>query len=317
MTMRPVGSMALVASSAATSVLLVLLSHTFSNPPRSPLLGLYEPIPSSAQQAPMDLASTFIDWNDPDLLAQVQRFLAEARSRRQLPMLTLEPFPDRAAGRRDSDLLPDVVAGRYDSRLRALGQLLAREPGPVLLRFGHEMDIRGQYPWSFEQPDHYVQLYRGVFRRIKGRQLPQVRWVWSPAGTPRAHRFWPGGEHVDLIGISIYSSRAWTQDGSLQSFSEQLGHKASLHRRFRRPLLVAETGVSGSAAEQRQWLAEALDALPQFPEVCGLVYFHAPQPSWMPLPTGHENWQLRAESLSWLLDHAPLQPRRGLRCVEA
>lgn len=309
--------MALVASSAATSALLVALSHSLSQPPHAPLMGLYEPVPSAAHQAPMELASTFIDWNDDDLLEQVQRFLAESRARRQLPLLTLEPFPDRAMGRGDADLLRDVVAGRYDRRLRALGQLLAREPGPVLLRLGHEMDIRRQYPWSFERPEHYIQLYRGVFHRLNGRQLPQVRWVWSPAGTDRAHLFWPGGEHVDLIGISIYSSRAWSQDRSLQSFAGQLAEKAWLHRRFRRPLLVAEAGVSGSAAEQQRWLAEALDALPRFPEVCGLVYFNAPQPSWMPLPTGHENWQLRGESLSWLIDHSRPQPRRGLRCVEA
>jgi beta-mannanase len=315
--MRPLGSVALVASSAATSALLVVFSHNLSNPPRPPLIGLYEPTPSAAQQAPLDLAATFIDWNAPDLLPQVRGFLAQARAQRRLPLLTLEPFPDREAGRGRADLLGDVVAGRYDQRLQDLGQLLSSEPGPVLLRFGHEMDIEGQYPWSFERPEHYIQLYRSVFHRIKAQDLPHVRWVWSPAGPSRAHLFWPGQSHVDLIGISIYVSRAWRKDGSLQRFSEQLAEKNWLHRRFRRPLLVAETGVSGSAAEQQLWLDEALQALPLFPEVCGLVYFHAPQPSWMPLPTGHENWQLQGETVSWLIEQAPLPQRRGPRCVEA
>jgi beta-mannanase len=315
--MHPLGSLALVASSAATSALLVVLSHNLSNPPHSPLLGLYEPSPSAAQKGSMDLAATFFNWNDPDLLDQVEEFLAQARTQRRLPLLTLEPFPDKAAGRRDADLLPDVVAGRYDATLQALGDVLAKEPGPVLLRFGHEMDITGQYAWSYENPAQYIQLYRSVFHRINAQRLPQVRWVWSPAGSPTAHQFWPGDAHVDLIGISIYASRAWTSDGSLQGFAEQLAEKNLLHRRFRRPLLVAETGVSGSAAEQRRWLAAALESLPQFPEVCGLVYFHAPQPSWMPLPSGHENWQLQGESLSWLLRQGHLPERRGLRCLEA
>jgi len=315
--MRSLRSLVLVATSALTSGVLLMLSYASANPPTRPLVGLYEYEPSSSQQARLDLAVGFFDWNAPDLLPQIHTFLQRSRRQRRVPLLNLEPFSDRAAGREKVDLLSDVFAGRYDRRLEALGLLLAADPSPVLLRFGHEMDKTGQYAWSFRDPKHYISLYHYVYGKLNGKALPHVRWVWSPAATPKAYRFWPGDAYVDLIGVSIYASRAWTPDRSLERFSDILERNRWLQRRYGRPLLVAEAGVSGSAADQQRWLKDALAALAAVPEVCGLVYFQASQPTWMPLPTGHEDWQLKPDPLNWLLQHLPLPKRRGPACVEA
>ena len=315
--MRSLGSFALVAASAITSGLLVMLSQASANPPVRPLVGMYEYQPSDAQKSRLDLAVEFFDWNAQDLPSQIQTFLNQARQQRRMPLLNLEPFADQASGQSNADLLKEVLAGRYDQRLQALAAILAAEDMPVLLRFGHEMDITGQYAWSFSNPKHYITLYQYVYNKLNGKSMPHVRWVWSPAGTPKAYHFWPGHAYVDLIGISIYASRAWTADQSLESFSEILERKTWLQRHFGRPLLVAEAGVSGSATDQQRWIQDAVVAMARFPEVCGLVYFQAPQPSWMPLPTGQENWQLKQGPLGWLLQQLPLAKRRGLACVEA
>ncbi|MEX0588794.1 MAG: glycosyl hydrolase [Cyanobium sp.] len=306
----------MVATSAATASLLVMLSHASTQPPKRPLLGIYEPITSAIQNTPMDIEVLFLDWNDKDAVPLLQAFLGEAQRRQRLPLLTLEPFPDRAGGRTNNDLLADVFMGRHDKAIATITQTLATHPGPVLLRFAHEMDKPGQYPWGFADPDRYLRLYNYVYGKVMAEGPTNLRWVWSPAGASNADLYWPGDASVDLIGLSIYSSRAWTPDRSLESFSQQLGQKRWLQRRFGRPLLVAEAGVSGSSADQRRWIEEAVASLPQFPEVCGLVYFQAHQPRWMPLPTGHENWELKAAPLRWLLAQRTLPARRGQSCVE-
>lgn len=314
--MRALGSLALVATSAATASLLVLFSHVSTHPPERPLFGIYEPTPTAIQNTPLGIEVLFLDWNNREAVTLLQTFLGEAQRRQRLPLLTLEPFPDRAGGRTNADLLADVHAGHHDRAIVTITGTLASHPGPVLLRFAHEMDKTGQYPWGFADPDRYLRLYSYVHGKVMAEGPTNLRWVWSPAGGSNADRYWPGDASVDLIGLSIYASRAWTPDRSLESFSQQLEQKRWLQRRFGRPLLVAEAGVSGPSADQRRWIEEAVGSLPQFPEVCGLVYFQAHQPRWMPLPTGHENWQLKQGPLRWLLAQQPLPARRGQRCVE-
>lgn len=315
--MRSLGSLALVMVSATTSALLVVLSQPSTLSSGSPLVGLYEYQASAAQQGAFGLDATFLDWNDPQLVPRLRAFLRGAEARRRLPLLTLEPFPDRRAGRTNQDLLADVLAGRHDASLAAVARTLGAHPGPVLLRFGHEMDKVGLYPWSYRDSDRYIRLFHHVFARVAAERPSNVRWVWSPAGTRTADRYWPGDAYVDLIGLSIYTSRAWTPDRALEAFSLQLEQKRWLAQRYGLPLLVAEVGVSGSAADQQQWLGQALQRLPHYPELCGLVYFQAPQPRWMPLATGHEDWSLKPAALQWLQRQVPLLPRHGRACVEA
>lgn len=315
--MRPLGSLALVLASATTSALLVLLTQRSTLPPVSPVVGLYEYPASSAPAGGFGLDATFLDWNDPQLLPRLRNFLRGAESRRRLPLVTLEPFPDRQAGRTNQDLLPDVLAGRHDAALASIGRILAAHPGPVFLRFAHEMDKVGQYPWATSDPARYIQLYHHVFARIAAERPGNVRWVWSPAGNSTADRYWPGAAYVDLIGLSIYASRAWHPNRQLEAFTQQLDQKRWIAQRYGLPLLVAEVGVSGSAADQQQWLHQALQMLPRYPELCGLVYFQAPQPTWMPLASGHEDWSLKPSVLQWLQQQLPLMPRHGRTCVEA
>ena len=157
--MRALGSLDLVATSAATASLLVLFSHVSTHPPERPLLGIYEPMPTAIQNTPLGIQVLFLDWNDREAVTLLETFLGEAQRRQRIPLLTLEPFPDRAGGRTNADLLGDVQAGRHDRAIATITRTLASHPGPVLLRFAHEMDKPGQYPWGFVDPDRYLRLY--------------------------------------------------------------------------------------------------------------------------------------------------------------
>jgi beta-mannanase len=126
-------------------------------------------------------------------------------------------------------------------------------------------------------------------------------WVWSPAGEPNAAQFWPGSSRVDVIGTSIYSSRAWSPTAQAASFAALMQERRSRLGQFRKPWLISEMGISGNPQEQHQWLSQLQQQLSQFPEVRGLVYFNAPQPASMPLKTGPEDWRLAETTLHHFL----------------
>jgi endoglucanase len=316
--MRRLGQTALIGLAAATSGLLVLASHNdITNRHRYPMLmGMYTTEPRNESWLGIDLEHQFMSWIDPSGPKKLKVFLAGSKTRKRVPLVTLEPFPKPHPDGADQDLLADVLSGQYDENLDKIKQVLKAHKGTVLLRFAHEMDKPGQYAWAWREPDKYIRLYRYVHSMLNTAGQNQIRWVWSPIGRRGAEAFWPGTDYVDLIGLSVYASRAWTEDGSLPSFSELMRGKRWLHTRFKKPVIVAEVGVSGSSDDQKVWLREAIDNRSRFPELCGLVYFQAQQPRWMPLPTGHEDWRLKPESQQWIQTVLPLKPQQALRCLE-
>ncbi|NDC35804.1 MAG: hypothetical protein EBZ51_10615 [Synechococcaceae bacterium WB9_2_112] len=256
------------------------------------LQGAYSYQAASIAAEGSNIEAAFVSWVDPTATQQVAGLMSRARQRHRLAVITLEPFADPARANGSVSLVNDVLQGRYDRYLEPLIAAICRPQQPVLLRFAHEMDHTGQYPWSVRQGADYVRLYRAVWQRAQQPRCRRLHWVWSPAGNGDARPFWPGGDAVDLIGVSVYSSPRWSRDGDLSGFAEIYQSRRWLHFLYRKPLLIAEMGVSGTPEQRRRWLLDARDALARYPELIGWVYFNAPQPRWMPLRTGHEDWTL-------------------------
>jgi endoglucanase len=269
----------------------------FSGAYRNPELD--KPLPHSS------IESTFVSWLDPQAPLLIASLLERARQRRSLALVTLEPFPDPSRPQSDRTLVRDVIRGDYNQRIKAVLEPLCRPEQPVLLRFAHEMDNIGQYPWSVSRGHDYVRLYRAVWAQAWHPRCRRLHWVWSPAGNGNSGVFWPGGDVVDLIGVSVYSSPRWSHNGELRSFAQIYEQRRWLHLQFRKPLLVAEMGVSGSDRQRRRWLMDARDVIRRYPELIGWVYFSAPQPMWMPLATGHEDWSLSSQLLDLVTSPQP------------
>jgi hypothetical protein len=276
-----------------------LLSHL-----PSLMMGVYRHDPAAEPIAGLNSSHTFIDLADSNSLDLLRVFLLRSQNKRVVPMVTLEPFPSKKRPPGGEQLLFDMRAGVYDSSIDQILSILKEYKRPVLLRFAHEMDAKGLYPWSYSDGRKYVALYDYVFQRALLLGAKNILWVWSPQGRDNADQYWPGRRHVDLVGVSIYASIAFSSDKQLPSFESLLNQRLWIARRYSKPFIVAEVGVSANGYEQQQWLHKALASLGQFSGLRGFFYFQEQQPAFMPLASGHEDWRLPPVALSKLSKRA-------------
>jgi len=255
-------------------------------PPNRVAIGAYDPN-LRYTSLPIEFNQWFVRQDEPDLLAGA---LAIGRYRRTV-FVTVEPFPSR--GQREPPL-DTVAAGRADEQLRRLARVVRdAEPQVVLLRWGHEMELSGLYPWAANTPDLYRSAYRRVVSVFRDEGARNARWVWSPAGNANAPAYYPGDDVVDYVGLTILADENWDAGFGLppQSFAELLRPRYERVREFGKPIIVAELGVSGSPERQLAWLSEAAGALPAFPQVQAIGYFNDLNSANNRLPT-QPNWQL-------------------------
>jgi endoglucanase len=63
-------------------------------------------------------------------------------------------------------------------------------------------------------------------------------------------------------------------DQSARSFAQLIAPKYPEMAAYGKPLIIAELGVSGTAEHQREWLGDAVRALPDFPEIRVVCYYN-------------------------------------------
>jgi cellulose synthase (UDP-forming) len=271
-------------------------------------IGAYDP-GQDLQQERLDIEHWFISQDEPERLAAA---LEHARGRRTL-LVTIEPYPEHGRG----PVLEATIDGEADAQVRQLARLIrGASPQVVLVRWGHEMDMSGLYPWASNQPA----LYRAAFRHVAGifraEGALNARFVWSPAGEVGVERFFPGDDVVDYVGLTILGDQRWDLGAGLpsQSFQDLLGPRYERVAVFGKQIIVAELGVSGSAEHQAAWLADISHSVSRFPALRALVYFNDRNP-----PVEHldvlPDWRVRPELLRSLV--AGVSPGSGAASLDA
>ena len=265
-------------------------------PVESVSIGAYDPHLALVDE-PLALEHWYVEQGDPVLLAGA---LAHARNQRTL-MVTIEPWP--AAGSPDVDVLNEVVAGVADAQLRQLARVAAaHQPQEMLVRWGHEMELSNLYPWGAQDPETYRQAFRRVAEIFREEGATNVRFVWSPAGNDNALDYYPGGDVVDYVGLTVLADAEWDAAFGLpaQSFDDILGPRYLRLEPLGKPIIVAELGVSGSAERQTEWLTTAGQSLDAYPQLRALVYFAAKNPPVNRLVV-QPDWRLGPAALDALL----------------
>jgi cellulose synthase (UDP-forming) len=196
-----------------------------------------------------------------------------------------------------------VVDGTLDRDIRALAAVArAHRPQMIYLRWGHEMELSGLYPWAANNPERYRDAFRHVVDIFRDAGVDNVRWVWSPAGLSSSVNFYPGDDVVDYVGLTILGEASWDAGFGLppQDFEQLMRPKYDAVAGLHKPILLCEVGVSGTPERQAGWLAGVKPALAAFDLVRALVYFDAvnsPNPQIQRRP----DWRASPQALASLL----------------
>lgn len=237
------------------------------------LLGVYDPA-GAFNDVPLDIEHAYISWERADLIGPT---VGAIRQRSRVPLLTIEPWTTASGD--PANVLADTAAGKNDDVIRQdAAAIRAQAPQQVIVRFAHEMDLIGNYPWSIADSDLYIRAYRHYVDLFRSVGVQNVLWVWSPAGNTNAPAYYPGDAYTDWVGVTVLEYKEWdiragATDGL--SFDALFGPKYDVVSPFGKPVLIAELGVSGDAAYQTSWLQGAFQSASGYALLHGMVYFNA------------------------------------------
>jgi beta-mannanase len=239
-------------------------------------LGAYDPAGLFQQQPAVTIEHVFVSWANYHS-GDLPRQLHAIQDRGRRPLVTVEPWVDNAITPLSSSLLADVIKGKYDRTIRALGSDIAEFRDPVYVRWGHEMEnVTGRYPWAVHDAELYKNAYRHFVTACR-RYADNVSYLWSPAGDNGCERYWPGSAFVDFVGLSVFSFPQFELRyyHKVRSFSEQMNEKYRRIATFQKPLIIAEFGVTGDRNFQGAWLRAALRDMKNYPLLEAAAYFQA------------------------------------------
>jgi mannan endo-1,4-beta-mannosidase len=182
--------------------------------------------------------------------------------------------------------LAEIVAGKYDWRLRSYAAAVKASRHPVALSFDHEMN-GGWYYWGegHTAPAVYVAAWRHVVDVFRAAGASNVTWVWTVNSTNVARdslkQWWPGPAYVNWVGIDGYYYRF------SDTFASVFGATVSQIRTFTTtPVLIAETAVGTTPDRDAQ--ITGLFAGMRADHLLGLVWFDEAQHKGV----YHQDWRL-------------------------
>ncbi len=193
--------------------------------------------------------------------------------------------PNGTSGTTDSNRAKKIVAGQFDSQIRAMAQGVKGLNAKVLIRFNWEMD---QSPGSAQYigtPAEFIAAWRYVHDFFEREGATNAVWVWAPRAASfnkgEGQKFYPGDAYVDWIGASAVPINSWrdpvTIYGDWYNWASQRG----------KPMLLW-VGLRENPSSS-QWKAGFLNELNSlitgpWSQVKATVYYHSNSPK------GYDYW---------------------------
>jgi hypothetical protein len=237
---------------------------------------------------PFEIASVYQAWGDRTEDLFPRQLLEQVYAIGSIPMITWEPWVSVFDGglrthlppmpAREIRSLAAIASGEYNFHIRPWA-LAAKQMGkPLFLRFAHEMNNAYRYPWGPQNGNtaaDYIAAWRQVQQVFREVGATNVVWVWSPhIGRDDFDAFYPGDDGVDWVASGVLNYGTATPWSRWWSFDELLGPHYPQLARHGRPILIAEFATLATGGDRAVWYREAFDALPRYPLVRALVFFH-------------------------------------------
>ncbi len=162
------------------------------------------------------------------------------------------------------DCQRDVIAGKYDHKIRSLANWFKKAQIPIYLRVGVEFNHPGSDLQCGHEPDGYKEAFAHVRRIIDDNGATNVRYVWHAFTYPRlaemkkVRRWYPGDESVDWFGVSIYSDMPG-KPKDLPGILKSAKWFADEAKRRGKPFMIAEAGIRGGNARWQKFSHDLFD----------------------------------------------------------
>lgn len=220
-----------------------------------------------------------------------------------LPCITWEPMFLRG-GREIAIPHADVLGGRYDRYIKRFAEKARSWRKPLIMRFAHEMNLK-RYHWGTteneygpESPVIYRKMYRYVVEVFKRSGATNVLWVFCPnaesvpgmtfdssASWNVLSAYYPGDDHVDILGVDGYNWGTTRKKGvhgwesRWRSFREIFEAPVAELKGLsphapRKPLVVFETATVGTGGNKNEWIRDAMSASANL-RIDGIVWFQS------------------------------------------
>jgi mannan endo-1,4-beta-mannosidase len=231
--------------------------------------GTYSTVPG---QHP-NIANYYLAWGQPFPTT----FIEDAEAAGATPFIEIEPWH---AGPSWNETPSMVDIGNNDALdcgpngtsscaawLASIGQAVKAFAHPVIFTFAHEFNVSGQYPWSVGDsegttPSQWIQAWDTVQADINGNGAGQyASWMWVPnadtRGTTRPFAaWWPGAQHVDMVGVDGYPG--WGNNTFQQVFGQSFAEMRALTGL---PIFIAETDLAAeTGADGTQTVTQFVQA---------------------------------------------------------
>lgn len=196
-----------------------------------------------------------------------------------------------------------IAEGRWDPYLRMFARAVAAHPGPVVLRYAHEMNGYW-YPWHHDATA-YVHAWRHVVNVFRREGAENAVFVWSvnpslyitsdEVWLDEIRPYWPGSRYVDWVGSTMINFGGIKEHGVAE-----YAHRIKLLRAFGKPLVLSEVNVHFTG--RRPFLRDLQRFLAGAPWVRALIWSQFPSRGEATLgatiPIGHMNWQASGDRFS-------------------
>lgn len=269
--------------------------------------GAFDPAGQLADVSNLD--HLFASWAQDDT-GGVPLEQIESSYRRGVPvLLSYEPWP--LEGHSQWSVLSDTAKGEYDNVIRAAAQTVAALEQPILIRFGHEMDIDRLYPWSGRNPEKYVAAYQQIVNIFREEGATNALWVWSPGGMLDAKQYYPGDTYVDYVGVTILQFTAWEFDAGYlepRPIKDLINEKYQLFLNLHKPMIISELGVDLEEELKTDAIRSFVASLRYFPQIRAVVYFNDRNPPMTDIAE-RPDWALSEDQRTLLIEELAASPR--------
>ena len=170
--------------------------------------------------------------------------------------------------------------GDLRCRDRARADAIAAFGEPVYLTFHHEPED-DLATWG--TPAEYAAAFRHVVDVFRARGVDNVAFVWTMMAwtfDPRSGKpidaYFPGDDHVDLIGSDGYNFYPRKPGSTWNSFETVYRPTQDFAVRHATPWMAVEWGAQedpDTPGRKGRWIVEALATARTWPELKGLIYF--------------------------------------------